>query len=432
MLKETRLTSEGEKAPYRGALELPPENKSRTPKNSFTSPVREIQPDEGPNFFDLLRIKNLGGELNKAPANPKAARIPLPSFVMKDKKGADSPSKPGSKDKSPLKGDSLPKEAAGKNGRAPESAGADKARDASGTKKEGDDFSPNSKAPKASLSGTRGASESGFILSIKWVVKLLFSLVFLVWIFILGVLVGRASMQQNSNFISKSLNPPSKVEESPGAFSAGPGYALEGVEEPGVLEYPYQDSYQGAYQDDGTYGDKPDSKDGFAPEIIAPSPPPEPKNYSPSYLDPKPQRVFPENSYAGDAEANAGKQSDSFGQTPKDSETKVIYQSQDNSQGPLYSSYGSSNAEEDPGYWPEPPTGNGSYTVQVGSPASEKEAKRLVEKYREKGFDAYYYSNGSRYPTRVGRFDTRDDAETARSRLEKEGAVGPYVSKLNL
>jgi hypothetical protein len=67
----------------------------------------------------------------------------------------------------------------------------------------------------------------------------------------------------------------------------------------------------------------------------------------------------------------------------------------------------------------------------VAAPTSEAEAKAQVQSYRKRGFDAYYYSTGKgRFPTRVGRFNTVQEAEGARTKLASAGAKDPYVSRL--
>ncbi|MDR1035673.1 MAG: SPOR domain-containing protein [Deltaproteobacteria bacterium] len=88
--------------------------------------------------------------------------------------------------------------------------------------------------------------------------------------------------------------------------------------------------------------------------------------------------------------------------------------------------------QDDTVYWPASPKGKGLYTVQVAAPTSEAEARSVTERYRKKGFDAYYYSTGKgRFPTRVGRYRTEKEAEAAQQKLVAAGAKGPYVSKLN-
>jgi cell division septation protein DedD len=85
----------------------------------------------------------------------------------------------------------------------------------------------------------------------------------------------------------------------------------------------------------------------------------------------------------------------------------------------------------DPGYWPARPLGSGKFTVQLASPTDRDEARRLVESWQKKGFQAYYYPSGSRFPVRSGRFETEAEAFKAKEGMEAAGARNPYVSKLN-
>jgi septal ring-binding cell division protein DamX len=82
-------------------------------------------------------------------------------------------------------------------------------------------------------------------------------------------------------------------------------------------------------------------------------------------------------------------------------------------------------------FWPAKPERSGQYTVQVATANSEAEARTVTETYRRKGFEAYYYRTSSgRYPIRVGRYATEEQAKIARAALASAGAQGPYVSKL--
>jgi hypothetical protein len=82
-------------------------------------------------------------------------------------------------------------------------------------------------------------------------------------------------------------------------------------------------------------------------------------------------------------------------------------------------------------YWPRKPKGTGLYTVQLASPKEEDAARRLVDDFRKKGLDAYYYPSSGRFFVRAGRFATEAEAGRAKIAMEAAGAVKPYVSKLN-
>jgi cell division septation protein DedD len=416
MQKESFRTTEEEKIIFPNPFEPPEKEKKETapPKGSFTTPHRNLPSDESPNFFDLLRIKNLSGELNRGPKSHEAPRIPLPSFV-KDNRAAKR-AKPQSQVRPPQRSEAayLPEERP--------------------IVKEAPRVDPEASKPLGpGLMKSKKTAESSFVLSLKWVVKLLLSLVFLVWIFILGVLVGRGSIQQNPNLVSKSLSIPNGTM-SREDFRSGPGYGLEGIEEPGTMEYPLREPDQ-ELSGNGSKDYYSQSYPKTVPsETVAPSPPPEPLNYNPVYSSSQTNQMVPDSSYSVEpASYQSSQNSQRSFEAPQNAQP-AYYQSQPPTTSPAPSPSSQKVKEvpeDDPGYWPEPPSGTGLYTVQVGSPSSEKEARSMVEKYRDKGFEAYYYSRGTRYPTRVGRFETKDAAEIARARLEKEGASGPYVSKLN-
>jgi cell division septation protein DedD len=83
-------------------------------------------------------------------------------------------------------------------------------------------------------------------------------------------------------------------------------------------------------------------------------------------------------------------------------------------------------------FWPAKPDKPGEFTVQVASTSSDAEARREVDRFRAKGFEAYCYrAESGRYPVRVGRYQTEVQARAAKTALEAAGARGPYISKLN-
>jgi len=64
----------------------------------------------------------------------------------------------------------------------------------------------------------------------------------------------------------------------------------------------------------------------------------------------------------------------------------------------------------------------GGWTVQVNAYPEEKSAQRLVERLKEKGYDAYMVVSNIKGRTwhrvRVGRFATRDEAKKAQEELQ--------------
>ncbi|MDR3038526.1 MAG: SPOR domain-containing protein [Candidatus Adiutrix sp.] len=76
--------------------------------------------------------------------------------------------------------------------------------------------------------------------------------------------------------------------------------------------------------------------------------------------------------------------------------------------------------------------GEGRFAVQIALAYDETEARRRVDKLQAQGFSAYFYrrEDGHRFSVRVGRFQTRAEAENARRRLEEIGYKSPYLSEL--
>lgn len=76
-------------------------------------------------------------------------------------------------------------------------------------------------------------------------------------------------------------------------------------------------------------------------------------------------------------------------------------------------------------------SGTGKYAVQVALAFNKAEAEDRAERLKGQGFKAYYYPNANgRYPVKVGRFDTRQDADAAKVKLEELGYESPTVSVL--
>jgi len=75
-----------------------------------------------------------------------------------------------------------------------------------------------------------------------------------------------------------------------------------------------------------------------------------------------------------------------------------------------------------------------NYTIQVAAITDMERAKKLVASLRKKGHPAYFYEarNKSRryYRIRVGRYKTRREAETSMILLRKIGHHGMFISRL--
>jgi hypothetical protein len=67
----------------------------------------------------------------------------------------------------------------------------------------------------------------------------------------------------------------------------------------------------------------------------------------------------------------------------------------------------------------------------VATASTETEARSVTERFLSRGFEAYcYQAESGRFPVRVGRYATEEQAKEARSALAAAGAREPYVSKL--
>jgi len=76
-----------------------------------------------------------------------------------------------------------------------------------------------------------------------------------------------------------------------------------------------------------------------------------------------------------------------------------------------------------------------NYTIQIAAISDRENAEKYITSLRRKGHPAYYYEarnkSGRRYyRVRIGRFKTREEAETAMVRLRKVGHKGMFISRL--
>jgi hypothetical protein len=259
------------------------------------------------------------------------------------------------------------------------------------------------------------------------------SLFFLVWIFVLGVIVGRASLWDypTDSFLKTGPlagSPPVAVKVEPQTLeadlekTAGPGDAA-------LVEAPSPAIALGRI----TQPEDELNLDFFEPEVETEPAADLDESYSPEE---------PDLATARDETSLAETQ------TPKSSPNSLT--------SPLASPQVAAAAVANPPkkessptpkvkeatrndslsdldrYWPSKPLGQGGFTVQVATAKSMEEAKKYVENYQKLAFKAYYYEKSPKnYPVRVGRFATMSEAEAAKNQLAQAGAKQPYVSKLN-
>jgi cell division septation protein DedD len=81
---------------------------------------------------------------------------------------------------------------------------------------------------------------------------------------------------------------------------------------------------------------------------------------------------------------------------------------------------------------PAPAGAKPGYAVQVAALNSRGEADAMVKRLSAKGYDAYVQPPAGNAPgpfrVRVGKYATRSEAESAASKLEKEGQFQPWVA----
>ncbi len=98
----------------------------------------------------------------------------------------------------------------------------------------------------------------------------------------------------------------------------------------------------------------------------------------------------------------------------------------------IENSQASATATADTSQAQSTPIPEGNFAVQVILAYSEVEAERHRTTLVDRGFTAYYYENtGGRWPVRVGRFQTKSEAETAKDQLTELGYRNIYLSILN-
>jgi cell division septation protein DedD len=296
--------------------------------------------------------------------------------------------------------------------------------------------------PETTSKDPQVEKESSLVLCLKWLTKLILSLLFVFWIFILGVLVGRGSILNVTPFSLEGENLKALEIIEDGLDSDGsvrgedlPYLPLNPLGSGDVLESPSPNFAENTLFPNireaqllKVYGNTssipiptnvPNANTSTRVEQTPVGS--NPRVNSPNANSPNTDSLAsgPNGShyYGGSSSENT-----SNPQVFRSSQTGYDYQSE-----PTLATFA-----EDTRYYPGPPKGQGSYTIQIGAPHEEAIARQMVEKFLALGFLAYYYEKSpTLFPVRVGRYETREEAEGFLGRLENLGIKGPYVSKLN-
>ena len=354
------------------------------------------------NFFDKYRTRGLGGQVAE-----KAAEAAVRRLTPRPLDSSPPLSWPTHPEANP-KVDQAPKPAETVEGAA-HSVPVDLTRD-----------------KEIALASTK---EPTWLGTVKWLTRLFLSLFFLVWIFVLGVIVGRASLWDY----------PTDSFLKTGPLAGSPPVAV--TVEP---QTPKADLEKTAKLGDVAQGETPsptlaldritEPEDELNLEVGEPQIETEPEadlaeSYSQEELD-----LAEEPGATSLAETQTPKSSLNSLASPLVAAAAVAKPpKKESSPTPKAKEAARNDSLSDlDRYWPSKPQGQGGFTVQVATAKSMEEAKKFVEKYQKLAFKAYYYEKSHKnYPVRVGRFATMSEAETAKNQLARAGAKQPYVSKLN-
>jgi cell division septation protein DedD len=274
------------------------------------------------------------------------------------------------------------------------------------------------------------APDPSWLATVKWLTRLFLSLVFLVWVFILGVLVGRGSLWDNTNDPNASI-----------AGARQPTVTV--VTEPAPAEPKAAPSNQRLAQGISPKAAAPPSAPLLAPSaqgelspakfaLAAENSAPEEFSFASEPL-PEPELAL-ESELESEFESELESQPTAELASELESEPATVPAATPAPREPAREATPkpAPQVAEATAYWPAQPEGQGFYTVQIAAAKSAEEAKRIAENFQKRNFGAYYYEKSPKhFPVRVGRYKTEGEAEAAKKILAKAGAAAPYVSRLN-
>jgi len=75
-----------------------------------------------------------------------------------------------------------------------------------------------------------------------------------------------------------------------------------------------------------------------------------------------------------------------------------------------------------------PPTGSG-FVVQVAAVRRRADADRIAQRLSAKGYPSFVTTSGANFRVRVGRYDSRGEAEAVAGRLQREERYKPWITR---
>ncbi|MBF0528951.1 MAG: SPOR domain-containing protein [Deltaproteobacteria bacterium] len=309
---------------------------------------------------------------------------------------------------------------------------------------------------------------------VLWGIAFVFALV---WVFVLGIIVGRGAIFSNHLFqeFADRLTGVPTGRPAPVVELAGPtSPSAQPPDSDTKLTFYDSLSKAPAKEPHGTkiQPDKPaetvktklsESVSKPKSDTVTKAPEPDRNKAADSTIKSKPKSETTTKTQAQDA--GSSKTTDSATRLKSSTETPTSTKTADNlktktAEQPVKSSSGSeatatadaknrnkpdSTAKEktgvdfNPGPDPtnvKPPVrkSGDNFSIQVATTSESGEANRLTSALKAKGFDAYYYTlevNGRKYyRVRVGRYGNRDDAKGTMDKLSAAGQKNMYISAL--
>jgi hypothetical protein len=311
-------------------------------------------------------------------------------------------------------------------------------------------------------------TEPRWLHSVKWLTRLFFSLVFLIWVFILGFLFGRGTLSENipilgetfaslsgqnasqtnsqaASQISSQISDDASTDQQAASAASSSGYSNLPTDEdfedqsftyPLVIAVP-QDAGDaadvsvvsgGAIQDAASDGN--DLKNASANASANANAGSGAASDASRQASDQQSRTLDRGSLAAQTTSDR-LENENLASGAENNVSPANSVAADASTSLASAQTPTTTRSENEIYWPAKPEKTGDFTVQVAFATSEKEAVKYAEFFLQKGFDAYYYQTKSKnYPVRVGRYETQEQAKSALERLKTAGAVQPYISKL--